>query len=112
MSAAQTTAAAEKPAVTAAATPATATATAAVTGFGAIWAFLLILPVLFMIAFHVGAGYLSYQKFGSLPWAFVDFLFAYFYYPYYAFYLSAPAPAPVLFGGKRSVMNLLKMKWK
>ena len=100
------------PSVSVDAKPAEATATVSATGLGAIWGFLVIIPILFMIAFHVGAGYLSYQKFGSIGWAFVDFLFAYFYYPYYAFFLSAPAPAPVLFGGKRSVMNLLKMKWK
>ena len=98
---------------TSTATTPTATATVSASGFGAIYSLLLILPVLFLVAFHAGAGYLSYQKYGSTLWAVVDFMFAYFYYPYYAFFLSAPAPSTgVLYGGKRSVMNLLKMKWK
>jgi hypothetical protein len=53
----------------------------------------------------VGAGYLSYQKYGSMAWAFLDFLFAYFYYPYYAFFLAkeaSPSPMmPAMIGGKR-----------
>lgn len=91
-----------------------ATLVAPATGFGAILGGLAILPILFLIIFHVGAGYLSYQKYGSMGWAFLDFLFAYFYYPYYAFFLaSAPASVEVspintmmggalkFFGGKR-----------
>jgi len=83
-------------------------------GFGVALGALAILPFLFLIIFHLGAGYLSYQKYGNIGWAVLDFLFAYFYYPYYAFFLAnAPAePAPVaaptmlggfmkLFGGKR-----------
>jgi hypothetical protein len=55
-----------------------------------------------LIAFHIGAGYLSYQKYGSLGWAFLDFLFAYFYYPYYAFFLAKdPGPSMGMMGGKR-----------
>ena len=91
-----------------------ATLVAPATGFGAILGGLAILPILFLIIFHAGAGYLSYQKFGNMGWAFLDFLFAYFYYPYYAFFLaSAPASmeaSPIntmmggalkFFGGKR-----------
>jgi hypothetical protein len=67
---------------------------------------------LFALIFAVGAAYLSYKTFGSIPWAVLNFFFPYFYYPYYAFFLaSAPAPQPVLFGGKKSILNLLKMKW-
>lgn len=101
----------KKPAETVGAAAVAATAPAA-TGFFALWGLLLVIPILFMFVFHLGAGYLSYQKYGSFLWAFVDFIFAYFYYPYYAFFLATPAPAPSMFGGKRSVMNLLKMKWK
>lgn len=91
-----------------------ATLVAPATGFGAILGGLAILPIVFLIIFHAGAGYLSYQKYGNMGWAFLDFLFAYFYYPYYAFFLaSAPAsvePSPInammggflkLVGGKR-----------
>jgi hypothetical protein len=64
-----------------------------------------ILPLLFLIVFHVGAGYLSYQKNGSAGWAFLSFLFAVFYYPYYAF-TSAPASAPAtMMGGLRKLMG-------
>lgn len=82
-------------------------------GFGVALGALAIIPFLFLIFFHLGAGYLSYQKYGNIGWAILDFLFAYFYYPYYAFFLAnAPAETPVappamlggfmkLFGGKR-----------
>lgn len=87
-----------------------ATLVAPATGFGAILGGLAILPILFLIVFHAGAGYLSYQKFGNMGWAFLDFLFAYFYYPYYAFFLttpSAPAVEPInaMMGGLRKMMG-------
>ncbi len=72
------------------------------TGFGALNSIVLLIPALFLIAFHVGAGYLSYQKYGNMGWAFLDFLFAYFYYPYYAFFLAkepAPSALPAMLGG-------------
>ncbi len=91
-----------------------ATATIAPTGFAAILGGLAVLPIMFLIVFHAGAAYLSYQKYQSGMWAFVNFLFAYFYYPYYAFFLAgAPAnvePSPIntmmggmakFFGGRR-----------
>jgi uncharacterized RDD family membrane protein YckC len=54
-----------------------------------------------LILFHLGAGVLSYQKYGSIGWAFLDFIFAYFYYPYYALVLSREsAPAPMMGGMK------------
>ena len=89
---------------------ATATISAPATGFGAILGGLAILPILFLIVFHAGAGYLSYQKFGSMGWAFLDFLFAYFYYPYYAFFLttpSAPAAEPInaMMGGFKKLLG-------
>ena len=87
-----------------------ATLIAPATGFGAILGGLAILPILFLIIFHAGAGYLSYQKFGNMGWAFLDFLFAYFYYPYYAFFLttpSAPAAEPIntMMGGMMKMMG-------
>jgi hypothetical protein len=60
---------------------------------------LAIIPLLFAFVFHLGAAYLSYQKYGSFLWALLDFVFAVFYYPYYAFVLSkAPAPQQGLMG--------------
>jgi len=58
---------------------------------------LTIIPVIILFVFHLGAAYLSYQKFGSMMWAVVDFIFAYFYYPYYSFFLASTpvAAAPM-----------------
>lgn len=82
------------------------------TGFSAVLGGLAILPIVFLIVFHAGAGYLSYQKFGSMGWAALDFLFAYFYYPYYAFFLtSVPAEQPfstTMMGGLRKMMRKMK----
>ena len=81
------------------------------TGVGAMLGALAVIPIVFLFIFHLGAGYLSYQKYGSMAWAVLDFFFAYFYYPYYAFVLNAPTAPQPMFGGKRSVLNLFKMKW-
>jgi hypothetical protein len=61
-----------------------------------------IFSLIFTIVFHAGAAYLSYQKYQSGFWAVIDFFFAFFYYPYYSFYLaSAPAPSQGVFAGGR-----------
>lgn len=57
-----------------------------------------IASILFYILFSYGAAKLSYDKFGSVGWAIVDFIFATFYYPYYAIFLSGPSAT---FGGRR-----------
>lgn len=44
-----------------------------------------IIPAIFALVFHAGAAYLSYQKHQSIGWAILNFFFAVFYYPYYAF---------------------------
>lgn len=80
------------------------------TGWNALMSGLAIIPILFLIAFHVGAGYLSYQKYANMGWAFLDFLFPYLYYPYYAFFLAkeSAAPAsvlPAMVGGKKGLFN-------
>jgi hypothetical protein len=77
-----------------------------VKGLGVVGALFGILATLYLIAFHLGAAVLSYNKFGSILWAVVDFFFPYFYYPYYAFAHSSPS-APVesapMAGGRRFV---------
>lgn len=94
----------------------TATLVAPATGFGAILGGLAVLPIIFLIVFHAGAAYLSYQKYHSTMWAALDFLFAYFYYPYYAFFLAnAPAgmePSPIntMMGGMRSLGKMLRAR--
>lgn len=55
------------------------------------------------ILFHAGAAKLSYDKYGSIGWAILAFLFGTFYYPYYAFFVSSRSVS--MFGGMR------KMKW-
>jgi hypothetical protein len=92
-----------------------ATFAAPLTGLTAMSSAVLIIPIVFFIAFHVGAGYLSYQKYGSMAWAFLDFLFAYFYYPYYAFFLAKePAPTPMMpamIGGRKGLVHKLLGKY-
>ena len=59
-------------------------------------------PIIFGIIFAAGAAYLSYQRYGALGWAVLDFFFPQFYYPYYSFYLaSQPPPSTGIFGGRR-----------
>lgn len=73
-------------------------------GLGFLFGGLALIPLFLLLAFHIGAGYLSYQKYGSGFYAFINFIFAYFYYPYYAFFLAKePAPTPMMpamIGGK------------
>ena len=62
----------------------------------------LIFVLVWVVLYWVGAAKLSYDTSGSAAWAFLAFLFAPFYYPYYAFFVSKPAPAPVgMMGGAR-----------
>lgn len=75
--------------------------------------FVVIFLIIYVISFHVGAAVLSYHKYGSFFWAIVNFVFAWFYYPFYAFFLDTntpPVAAPTetmvggvvkMFGGKR-----------
>ena len=45
-----------------------------------------------------GAAKLSYDKYGSLGWAILAFIFSPFYYPFYAFFVSTRVP---MLGGRR-----------
>ena len=63
-----------------------------------------VLGVIVGIMFHAGAAKLSYDKYGSIGWAILAFLFGSFYYPYYAFFVSGNTTTTML-GGLR------KMKW-
>ncbi len=58
-----------------------------------------IASLLFYVMFSYGAAKLSYDKFGSVGWAILDFIFAAFYYPYYAIFLSGPSGSS--YGGRR-----------
>jgi hypothetical protein len=61
----------------------------------------LILFIVWLAAYYFGAAKIAYDQSGSGLWAFVAFLFAPVYYPYYAFAVSKPAPAPMMMGGSR-----------
>jgi hypothetical protein len=91
-----------------------ATATTPATPASPAWGLLALVPLVFLFAFHLGAAMLSYQKNGSMVWAVVNFIFAYFYYPYYAFFLNTPCAQPMLMGGGRVHKGLLNkiLKWK
>lgn len=66
------------------------------------WAILvLIISLLPAFFFCYGAAKLSFAKYGSYGWSILDFFFAGFYYPFYAWFLNTP-PAPTgLLGGRR-----------
>ena len=57
----------------------------------------MILPTLI---FAAGAAKLSYDRFRSVGWAIVAFIFPAFYYMYYAFVVSVPV-APVMVAAAR-----------
>ena len=61
-----------------------------------------LISYVWLLVFHLGAAMLSYHKYGSPMWALLAFVFAVFYYPYYALVLDAPvaAPAPLIGMGK------------
>ena len=59
----------------------------------------MIFVIVWVVMYWVGAAKLSYDTTGSGGWALLAFLFAPFYYPYYAFFVSKPAPAPMMGGG-------------
>ena len=67
----------------------------------------MIFGIIFAFVWHLGAASLSYAKYGSIGWAILDFFFATFYYPFYAFFLNTPATPPTaMFGGRRRLPKL------
>ena len=92
-------------------TQATATLNPIMMAYGTL---MLIFSILFAIFFSLGAALLSYRKFQSFGWAFLDFWFPYFYYPYYAFFINeAPAPSTGILGmtgGMKKIMKLFTVK--
>jgi hypothetical protein len=92
-------------------TEATATLSPIMMAYGTL---MVIFSILFAIFFSLGAALLSYRKFQSFGWAFLDFWFPYFYYPYYAFFINeAPTSTGILGmtgGGIKKIMKLFTMK--
>jgi membrane protein YdbS with pleckstrin-like domain len=69
-----------------------------------------LISYVWLLVFHLGAAMLSYHKYGSPMWALLAFVFAVFYYPYYALVLDAPvaAPAPLIGGGVLKMFGMGK----
>ena len=65
----------------------------------------IILGIIQAILFYSGAAKLSYDRFGSIGWAIVAFLFAPLYYVYYAFFVSTAA-SPVMIAAARRVWRM------
>jgi len=61
----------------------------------------MVFTIVFLFIWHLGAASLSYAKYGSIGWAILDFFFATFYYPFYAFFLNTPAQPTGMMGGRR-----------
>lgn len=60
------------------------------------------LGVVVHLIFSYGAAKLSYDKFGSIGWSILDFIFSWFYYPYYALFLNTPSsPQLSMIGARR-----------
>lgn len=67
---------------------------------------------IWLLVFHIGAGLLSYRRYGSPGWAVLAALFASLYYPYFVFVLDAPAAEPVtapLIGGTLLMKKIFGM---
>jgi hypothetical protein len=65
----------------------------------------IILALLQAILFYSGAAKLSYDRFRSVGWAIVAFLFAPLYYMYYAFFVSTSA-SPVMIAAARRAWRM------
>jgi hypothetical protein len=65
----------------------------------------IILALLQAILFYSGAAKLSYDRFKSVGWAIVAFLFAPIYYMYYAFFVSTSA-SPVMIAAARRAWRM------
>jgi hypothetical protein len=87
------------PALTQQNTTTTTTPTAQLSFFGGLLFILGLFGGLLGFLIHLAAAKLSYDKYGSLAWAFLDFFFGTIYIPYYAFFLNTPSQQP-MFGGR------------
>ena len=65
----------------------------------AVWFAIGLIPTLIYFA---GAAKLSYDRFRSIGWAIVAFLFAPIYYMYYAFFVSTSATPTMIAAARRA----------
>ena len=87
------------PALTQQNTTTTTTPTAQMSFFGGLLFILASFGGLLGFLLHLAAAKLSYDKYGSIGWAILDFFFGTIYIPYYAFFLNTPSQQP-MFGGR------------
>jgi hypothetical protein len=76
----------------------TTTTTATPTVWGGFLTIVAALGGVFGILLHAAAAKLSYDKYQSVGWAILDFIFGSIYIPYYAFFLNSPTSQT--FGGR------------
>jgi hypothetical protein len=76
----------------------TTTTTATPTVWGGFLTIVAALGGVFGILLHAAAAKLSYDKYQSVGWAILDFIFGSIYIPYYAFFLNTPTSST--FGGR------------
>jgi hypothetical protein len=70
--------------------------------FGGFEALFGVLFVLFLLLGpSLAAAKLSYDRYQSIGWAILDFFFAVFYIPYYAFFLNTSSAQPAMGGRHR-----------
>lgn len=62
-----------------------------------------IIGIIAGIIFHAGAAKLSYDRYGSIGWAILAFIFGSIYYPYYAFVVSGSSTS--------MIAGMRKLKW-
>jgi hypothetical protein len=65
----------------------------------AIWFIVSLIP---SIIFAAGAAKLSYDRFQSIGWAIVAFIFSPIYYMYYALFVSTPATPMMIAAARRA----------
>jgi len=70
--------------------------------------FYFILFLVWLAAYYFGAAKISYDQSGSGLYAFIAFLFAPIYYPYFAFFVSKPSTPSMMGGGKTGVMGTIR----
>lgn len=81
-------------------TPPPTTTTVTPSFFGGVMMILASFGGFFAFLLHVAAAKLSYDKYGSIGWAILDFFFGAIYIPYYAFFLNTPSSSQPAMGGR------------
>jgi hypothetical protein len=89
------------PALTQPTQPTTTTTAPTPSLWGGLMMILASLGGLFGFLLHAAAAKLSYDKYQSIWWAMLDFIFGSIYIPYYAFFLNTSSAQPTVGGRQR-----------